>query len=69
MKSQLYTLLLAIGLVGCFAGYSYALFDWVRDYHTGVYQRERLEAFYETAGLLCYTLLGMRFSHQRMKGG
>jgi hypothetical protein len=66
MKSQLLAILLVAGVLVCFAAYCYAIIDWVTDYRTGVYQREHLEALYETSALVLYTLLGLRFMNKRM---
>ncbi|KAA9346316.1 hypothetical protein [Larkinella humicola] len=66
MKGQLVAILLVAGVLVCFAAYCYAIFDWVTDYQTGVYQREHFEAFYETSALALYTLLGFRFMNKRM---
>lgn len=52
-------------LVGC-AGYCAALIDWVTDLTTGVYARHPGEAFFETAALLTYTGLGIRFFRRRV---
>ncbi|GAB4043229.1 hypothetical protein GCM10028774_58020 [Spirosoma jeollabukense] len=49
------------GTLICFAGYCWALIDWVQDYKTGVYALERWEAFYESLALLIYTALAVRF--------
>lgn len=59
-------ILLGIGVLLCFAGYCYALIDWVVDYQSGVYQRQQLEALYETSALLLYTALGLRFMNRRI---
>ena len=55
-----------MGVLVCFAGYCYALIDWVIDYETGVYKRQQLEAVYETSALLLYTALGLRFINRRI---
>lgn len=67
MKSQLFVILLVTGVLVCFTGYCLAVIDWVQDYRTGVYQRAYFEAFYETAALVLYTLLGLRFMNRKMK--
>ncbi|QMW01011.1 hypothetical protein [Spirosoma foliorum] len=48
------------GLAG-FAGFCYALTDWALDVKTGVYERNHVEAFYETAALVVYGVLSLRF--------
>lgn len=65
MRQTLFVLLLAIGSLTCFASYCAALIDWVQDYKTGVYEQNHLEAFFETAGLVVYTFLGIRFMRLR----
>ena len=61
MRQALFFLLLAIASLICFTLYCAALIDWVQDYKTGVYERNHLEAFLETAGLGLYTFFGIRF--------
>ncbi|WP_460639873.1 hypothetical protein [Larkinella harenae] len=66
MKSQLYAILLVLGVLTCFLWYGFALVDWVQDYRTGVYHHEYFEAFYETLAIALYTLLGVRFMNKRI---
>jgi hypothetical protein len=66
MKDQLLKFLLGICALVCFTGYCYALIEWVQDYKTGVYSRHHFEALYETSGIIMYTLLGIRFTKNRI---
>ena len=61
MRQALFILVLALASLTCFAGYCAALIDWVKDYKSGVYERNHLEAFLETGGLGLYTFLAVRF--------
>lgn len=49
-----------------FAGFCYALLDWTQDIQTGVYTRNHLEATYETAALVIYGVLSLRFIRSKL---
>jgi hypothetical protein len=61
MKNHLIVILLITGSLVCFTGYCFALIDWAQDMRTGVYRSKHFEAFYETAAIVLYTTLGLRF--------
>ncbi|GAB3954941.1 hypothetical protein GCM10028805_41260 [Spirosoma harenae] len=66
MRSSL--LIIGVGL-GIFTGFTYycmALADWVQDYKTGKYAANYTKAILETAGLIGYTLSGLRFYKWRL---
>lgn len=58
---HLFIVLLLLGSLLAFTGYCFAILDWVQDFRTGAYGRNHAEAFLETAGLLVYTYLAIRF--------
>ena len=66
MRQLLYSLLLIAGLLLALLGYCAALIDWLQDYSSGYYAYHRVEQVLETAALLVYTYLGVRFYQQRM---
>ncbi|QDK81596.1 hypothetical protein EXU85_24480 [Spirosoma sp. KCTC 42546] len=66
MKYSFVLFLLGLGALLGFAGYCYALIDWVQDYRTGVYHREPFEACCETSALVVYTVLGLRFTSRKL---
>ena len=66
MRQLLYSLLLIAGLLLAFLGYGAALIDWLQDYSTGYYAFHRVEQGLETAAILLYTYLGVRFYQKRM---
>ncbi|GAB4025395.1 hypothetical protein GCM10028773_50770 [Spirosoma koreense] len=58
---------MGVGFLVCFTGFCYALLDWEQDLHAGVYQRDHFEAFYETAALILYIILSLRFLGRSLK--
>lgn len=65
MKAPMVVCFVLIAAACCFAGYCYALIDWVQDVRTGVYEHERLEAFCETSALVGYHAYGLHFLRSR----
>jgi hypothetical protein len=66
MRQTLSLILLLLCCFIGFTGYCFALIDWVRDVQTGVYERNHLEAIYETLALLVYTYFAVRFAGRRI---
>lgn len=61
MKHILYPLLLITGSLLACLWYCAALIDWIQEYSSGYYAYHRIEQVLETAGILLYTYLGVRF--------
>ena len=66
MRQLLHSLLLLTGIVLAFVWYCAALIDWLQDYSSDYYAFHRVEQVLETAALLVYTYLGVRFYQKRM---
>ena len=64
-RKLLIPLIIAGGLVA-FIGYFAALSGWMHDYSNGIYSHNLTEAVLETAGLLIYTYLGIRFFNRHV---
>ncbi len=65
MRYSTVVVLVLVAAAGCFAGYCYALFDWIQDIRGGVYQHERFEGFCETSALVGYHAYGLHFLRTR----
>ncbi len=53
--------IIIIGALVAFCGYWAILIDWIRDYSSGVYNHNCLEAVLESGALLLYTYFGIKF--------
>ena len=66
MRQLIYSHLLVTGMLLTFVWYCAALIDWLQDYLTAYYAFHRVEQVLETAAILVYTYLGVRFYQKRM---
>lgn len=66
MRQLLLILVLIIGSVASFAGYCAMLINWIQDLNNGMYATNKLEAILETAALLLYTYLAVRFMRSKL---
>lgn len=57
---------MALGSLAAFIGYCAAIVDWIQDYSGGVYKQNFMEAVLETAALVVYTYLGIRFFNRNI---
>ncbi|MFD2933045.1 hypothetical protein [Spirosoma flavum] len=63
------TFLLFIIIIGAsvaFFGYCAVLIDWIRDYSSGVYRHDYLEAVLESGALVLYTYFGIKFFNRHV---
>ncbi|RYF75248.1 MAG: hypothetical protein EOO39_07220 [Cytophagaceae bacterium] len=66
MKQNLRMFLILLASLGCLLIYCTMWIDWIQDLHTGVYMSHLAEALFETAALIGYTYLGIRFAFSRL---
>ncbi|WP_461133256.1 hypothetical protein [Spirosoma lituiforme] len=66
MNKTLLLLIILIGASAAFFGYCAVLIDWIQDYSTGVYARNRLEAVLESSVLFLYTFFGVKFFYRHI---
>ena len=59
------TLLLTASFIGCI-GYGYALMDWLADWRNGVYAHNSIKGIVETAALVGYTFVALRFLRSKL---
>ncbi|UFH53626.1 hypothetical protein [Spirosoma sp. KNUC1025] len=66
MYKILLLILVGVGALLAFAGYFWALSDWMEDISGGIYRQNYVEATLETSGIVLYTYLGIRFFTRNM---
>ena len=66
MRRLLYSLLLIAGLSLAVVWYCAAQIDWLQDYSIDYYAFHRVEQVLETAAILVYSYLGVRFYQKRI---
>ena len=66
MRRFLYSSVFIAGAVIAFLWYCAALIDWVQEYSSGYYAFHRTEEVLESAGIVTYTYLGVRFCRKKL---
>jgi hypothetical protein len=66
MNKIVLLLLVGTGALLAFFGYCAVLVDWIQSFSGDTYKQNYWEALLETAGLLLYTYLGIRFFNRNL---